>query len=477
MLSQLLSLKHARVLVVGDVMIDSYISGVARRLSPEAPVPVVTPAGRWTMPGGAANVASNIASLGSTVGLICALNSDSNSTGLRATLETNGVEVHLLPSTRPIPVKTRIRTDLQHIVRIDEEDTSAHNLDREVVDLIKTLIDDRRYNVILVSDYEKGLISEDLVRSISAIGQECQIPVLTDPKKSDPAVYRDVSLLKPNVKEALGLLNSDSDITTASELSELADKVRRATRSASVVVTGGSLGCSLADSHGVLHFPPPPLIQVADVSGAGDTFISFVAAGLSVGHALSNAVQLATIAATVSCTAVGTSPVALNDLVKVILGSGTDTAEKFVADQSLDEVAKVLPRPVVFTNGCFDVLHPGHIASLEFARRQGGSLVVACNSDDSVYRLKGEGRPLQSFQERSRTLCALSATTIVCELKDDTPLALIERVRPDVLVKGSDYEGKNVVGQEFVESYGGRVILSPIVSGFSTTSFVNRVSS
>lgn len=471
MIPQILSLGKARVLVLGDIMLDRYISGTVKRMSPEAPVPVVTPSARWSVPGGAANVAMNVSSLGAQVGLICALFDDDASREISNSLQSENIEVFALDAGRPIPVKTRIRTELQHIVRIDDEELEPLHLDDEIFNLVQNLVRDDEYNLLLISDYAKGLLNENLLKRLIQLGRELNIPVITDPKTASPDTYDGIFLLKPNLLEAQMLLGTEFLVSDSTDLITLAKKVRELTKASNVVVTAAALGCVLVNSDESHYFPAHQNIEVRDVSGAGDTFISYLAAGLSTGNSVSSSCDLATLAATLSCSKVGTTPIAPSDLI-IAIGSGlTNTFAKFVAYQQLNEVAALLPRPVVFTNGCFDVLHPGHIESLEFARSQGASLIVACNSDQSVRSLKGKHRPLQAFETRVRILAALTSTTIICELDDLTPLKLIEIVKPDVLVKGSDYTDKEVVGQSFVEEYGGKVVLSPILEGFSTSGF------
>lgn len=471
MISDLLSLRAAKVLVVGDVMVDRYVTGQVNRISPEAPVPVISHESTWSVPGGAANVAMNIAALGSSVGLVCALGDDQASDFLRAELMSRGVSIHTTSARRPVPVKTRIRTDLQQIVRIDEEDSSPLGLDQEVLDLAVELMTGEGYGVLLLSDYSKGLVSSDLTRMLVAAGRRHGFLTIADPKKSDPDTYKDIFLLKPNLTEAQDIAGVRTTINDGHDLSTLARLVRNSTGADNVVVTGGPIGCSLATDVGSVHFPAPSGLHVRDVSGAGDTFVSFAAAGVGSGLPLESVCRLATLASSISCTYVGTSPVRTEDILRDMFETATDSSIKLVADRDVEAISALLPRPLVFTNGCFDVLHPGHVASLEFARSQGASLVVAVNSDESVRLLKGENRPLQAFDVRARVLCALSSTSMVCCLFDETPLSLIERIAPDVLVKGADYRDKEVVGQTFVESRGGRVVLSPILPGHSTTDF------
>jgi len=471
MIPQILSLGQARVLVLGDIMLDRYISGTVQRMSPEAPVPVVTPSARWSVPGGAANVAMNISSLGAKVGLICALFNDEASREISNSLESENIEVYGLDAGRPIPVKTRVRTELQHIVRIDDEQLQPLHLDDEILNLVQTLLGNEDYNLLLISDYAKGLLNEELFKKLIQLGHDLNVPIITDPKSARPDTYEGIFLLKPNLVEAQMLLDNEYLVTNPTELADLARKVQEVTKAKNVVVTAASLGCVLVDSEESYYFPAQQNIEVRDVSGAGDTFISYIAAGISNGNSVTSACELATLAATLSCTKIGTTPIAPGDLI-IAIGSGlTNSSTKFVPHHQLNEVALLLPRPIVFTNGCFDVIHPGHIESLEFARSQGSSLIVACNSDQSVKSLKGEHRPLQTFETRSRILAALSSTTIVCELDELTPIRLIEIVKPDVLVKGSDYVNKEVVGQSFVEEYGGKVVFSPILEGFSTSNF------
>jgi D-beta-D-heptose 7-phosphate kinase/D-beta-D-heptose 1-phosphate adenosyltransferase len=471
MIPQILSLGKARVLVLGDIMLDRYISGTVQRMSPEAPVPVVTPSARWSVPGGAANVAMNVCSLGAKVGLVCALSNDDASREISRGLDLENMQVYGLEAGRPIPVKTRIRTDLQHIVRIDDEQLQPLNLDHEILNLVETLLESDEYNLLLISDYAKGLLNEDLFKKLIQLGRNLAVPVITDPKSARPETYEGIFLLKPNLVEAQMLIGGEYSVSDSQDLDTLARKVLEVTKAENVVVTAASLGCVLVNSEESYYYPAQRNVEVRDVSGAGDTFISYIAAGISNGNSVPSSCELATLAATLSCTKIGTTPITPSDLIIAIGSEITNTSAKFVPHHQLHEVVSLLPRPIVFTNGCFDVIHPGHIESLEFARAQGASLIVACNSDQSVKQLKGEHRPLQTFESRIRILSALTSTTIICQLDDLTPINLIEIVKPDVLVKGSDYLNQEVVGQKYVEEYGGKVVLSPILQGHSTSGF------
>jgi D-beta-D-heptose 7-phosphate kinase/D-beta-D-heptose 1-phosphate adenosyltransferase len=475
MLSQILSLNEARVLVIGDVMIDKYVSGKTQRLSPEAPVPVIRPDARWSVPGGAANVAMNIASLGATVGLICALSNDPASAELSAALTNSGVAIFPIESNRQTPVKTRIRTDLQHIVRIDDEIVTPLDVDDQVLLIAEEQLVSGSFNVLLISDYAKGLLNEVLLKSLILLGNGLSIPVITDPKSTNPSDYENVTMLKPNLHEARALLSDEVQVENGSELIQVAQSVRAVTKAESVVVTAAGLGSALASESHSTYFKAIPDLVVRDVSGAGDTFISYLSAGISSGAEIGEVCQIATLAASLSCRSVGTTPVSTSELAAFLITEFDESGRKVVSREVLKELIEFLPRPIVFTNGCFDVLHPGHIKSLEFAKSQGRTLIVGCNSDLSVTRIKGPNRPLQDFDSRSAVLAALSCTSIICELTEDTPFELIEIVQPDVLVKGADYLDKEVVGRSIVESRGGHVELSPTVSGFSTSEFENRI--
>lgn len=456
-------------------MLDRYISGKVRRVSPEAPVPVLDPDARWSVPGGAANVALNIAGLGAKVGLICALGPDDASRELADQLATNEVSLYPIMTSRSIPVKTRVRTEIQHLIRIDEETSDPLGLNDGLMKILSEVLHSSDYNVLLLSDYSKGLLNDELISEIISFAQSSGCMVVTDPKKSNPSAYLNTFLIKPNLEEAKALTGWSRDIQDVDDLISLSQLVLEKTKAQNVITTGGSLGSVLASPDQTVHFEASHQLPIRDVSGAGDTFISYVSAGLSVGDPIDLCCELATFAASVSCASVGTRSVSVKDVLSAWLESNNRSIHKVISDEEIEAVVAMLPRPIVFTNGCFDVLHPGHIASLEFARNLGASLIVGVNTDESVRQLKGPSRPLQDVNTRMRILGALSSTTAICQFSSDTPLELIQRIVPDVLVKGDEYNLNEVVGREIVESNGGRIVLMERVPGFSTTDFAKSL--
>lgn len=465
-----------RVLVVGDVMLDQYVWGEVERISPEAPVPVVRATLREEKPGGAANVAMNLAGLGACVTLAGFAGADREQTLLETLLTQDGVEPRLIgvPDI-PTTTKMRILSGHQQIMRLDSEAGrrySQANYDallREVSDALPEV------SVVVLSDYAKGVFSEDFCQEIIGGAGKRGIAVLIDPKCRSFARYRGAGTICPNLKE-LAAATTENAADLEGVLSAGQALVREL-RARQIVVTLGEKGMVILRSDSRCYAPAIAR-QVYDVSGAGDTVIAVLAMAMASGIAIESAVELANMAAGVVVGKVGTVPIQREELLG-ILGRQ--------AGRSIDE--KVLPlervlsrvatwrnggQQIVFTNGCFDILHVGHIRLLEEARRKGDRLVVGVNSDDSVRRLKGTSRPIVGQEERARILAALSAVDAVVIFEESTPLRVIQTIRPDVLVKGGDYREENIVGAREVRARGGRVEIIPLVEGVSTTRLIGR---
>jgi D-beta-D-heptose 7-phosphate kinase/D-beta-D-heptose 1-phosphate adenosyltransferase len=477
--SALARVRGARIVVVGDVMLDEYVWGDTARISPDAPVPVVDVRRRSRAPGGAANVAINLAVGGATVTLIGATGADGPAEALGSLLEERGVSRSglIADPSRRTTTKTRVVARGQHIVRLDEEDRvplsdAARHRVREALD---AALGDAR--VVVVSDYAKGVIDRDLVAYAvtAAARRDPPVPVVVDPKSSDFATYHGCFALTPNAKEAEGAsgrpIRSDDDVAAAAAMLHVASGAPF------VLITRGERGMSLSRRGGGVTHVPARAREVFDVTGAGDTVIAFFALGLAGGASPEEAAALANAAAGVAVGKVGTSAVTPQEALLALETGGGSTAKILDARQATDraEHERTLGRRVVFTNGCFDLLHAGHIHLLEQARALGDFLVVAVNSDVSVRRLKGAERPLVGERDRTRLLAALDAVSCVVVFEDDTPLELIRAIRPDVLVKGGDYSPGTIVGAADVGQWGGRVATIPLVAGRSTTALLESI--
>ncbi len=467
---------HPHVLVVGDLMLDKYVWGDVERISPEAPVPILRTGHHGEQPGGAANVAMNLAGLGAHATVVGCGGSDDDQSALEGLLRDAGVEFYIVacPGT-PTTSKLRVLAGHRQLLRIDREArtgccaaTADALLDRVGPALPKA-------SIVVLSDYAKGVLSERVCRTIIAEARRLHVPVVVDPKGGDFTRYRGATAICPNAKE-LAAVSGES----ASDIERLLSAGQVMTAALGLeymLVTLGEKGIAILRPDSRIHAPAAAR-QVYDVSGAGDTVVAVLAAALASQVAIEDAARLANVAAGIVIGKVGTVPIQRSELLGALsqkLQPGS--AEKVLPLELL--MARVAGwrsngLQVVFTNGCFDLLHIGHIALLEQARRMGDRLIVGVNSDASVRRLKGRDRPLVHEQDRTRILAALAAVDAVVAFDENTPLRLIEAIRPDVLVKGGDYCENEVVGAWEVRGWGGRVELVPLVPGCSTTRLIER---
>ncbi len=456
-----------KVACVGDLMLDRYVYGEVTRVSPEAPIPVLKTRRTVSMPGGVGNVARNVAALGGQARLGAVAGRDPAGDELAALIaaEADVADFLARPEGAATTVKTRFVAAGQQLLRQDDETESEPLFDRNDV------FSDA--SVILLSDYDKGVVSDAVIQSALRAG----LPVIVDPKGRDFARYGAVAVIKPNASElaaATGLpVESDGEIETA--LAALLD----ATTAEAIVVTRAGKGMSLARRGGsVTHFPGRAR-EVYDVSGAGDTCLAALGLALAAGALLEEAVQFAILASGVVVGKSGTAVVTPAELIDAEMSQHASLAHAKVTP--LDELAAQVEAwrrqglKVGFTNGCFDILHRGHVAYLAQARGWCDRLVVALNTDASVRRLKGEGRPVNDLDSRAVVIGGLASVDRVTSFDAPTPLALIERLRPDVLIKGADYTREGVVGGDLVESWGGVVRLAEFRDGYSTTRTIERL--
>lgn len=459
----------ARLLVAGDLMLDRYWSGDAQRVSPEAPVPVVRVTGEETRAGGAGNVALNAAALGAGVALVGPVGADREADLLEEHLTSAGVRGHLLRQEAvPTPVKLRVLGRSQQLLRLDfEEDLSASGSE-PLADLYRELLDDA--DLVVLSDYGKGTLGRvtewiDWARSAGR-------PVLVDPKGTDFTRYRGATALTPNGAELAAVVG---DWATEADLAQRGQRLCRDLGLEALVVTRGKAGMTLIrDGAEPVHFPARAR-EVFDVTGAGDTVLATLAAARGCGEPWESAADLANLAAAEVVARLGTAMVGPADLRHRWRDgtAGGALGEEEAVQAAAD--ARARGERLVMTNGCFDLLHAGHVAYLEEAAALGERLLVAVNDDASVRRLKGDGRPVTPLEQRMAVLGGLAAVDWVVAFAEDDPTRLVERIRPDVLVKGGDYRPSQVAGYTAVTEAGGEVRILPYREGCSSTAMVEAI--
>ncbi|TCJ15450.1 D-glycero-beta-D-manno-heptose-7-phosphate kinase [Parasulfuritortus cantonensis] len=468
-----------RALVVGDLILDRYLWGEVERISPEAPVPVVRLGRETVRLGGAGNVAANLAGLGLRVDLYGHVGEDFDGRALATELAAAGIAADgLLRGPRPTISKTRVIGSHQQMIRLDREETGAFPAVEQarLLDAVRAALAADVPDVVILSDYAKGCLPAEVCQAVIAMARGAGVPVLVDPKGSDYRKYRGATGLTPNKREAAEATGVSVRDTEAL-LAGVAGLVRDLGLDF-VALTRGEEGLSLVRAGSQVHLPARAR-QVFDVSGAGDTVIASLAAGLAAGLGLEEAGVLANLAAGIVVGKVGTVPVEAWELAREMERQGGISQADKICDwtraRAQVEAWHRDGRRVVFTNGCFDLLHAGHVGYLEQARKLGDRLVVGLNTDASVSRLKGPARPVIHEADRARVLAALEAVDAVVLFGEETPLDLILALRPDVLVKGDDYREDQVVGAAEVKSWGGSVALIPVLAGRSTTGIIAKL--
>lgn len=461
------------IVVAGDFMLDRYISGDAERISPEAPVPVIKFKEEKLTAGGAGNVAANLAGLGVHVYAAGSVGDDIHG---RAMLELplfKKVDCSALLPLGPTTVKTRVLgSGRQQMLRLDiEENISPLPEAVEQIITVASQALSAGAKLIIISDYGKGCCSPELCRGLISLAHQNNVKVWVDPKKSDWESYRKASLITPNIKElsaAAGyqLPNDDGEITDA------AISLMKRYEIKNILVTRSEKGATLIENGAVTHIPVGA-VEVYDVSGAGDTMIATAAAFAAEGLPLKDVVRLANMASQIVVGKIGTYAISKAELLDAISEKGDTVPAKVMTAEDavrLRGVWRNAGERVIFTNGCFDIIHAGHIDSLTGAKSLGDRLIVGLNSDASVRRLKGDNRPVNDVQARAKVLAAFEAVDAVVIFDEDTPAGLLSRLRPDVIAKGGDYRPAEVAGSE----YAGEVIIIPLTEGFSTTSIIKR---
>ncbi len=439
----------ARILVVGDVMLDRYWHGGTSRISPEAPVAVVKVQNTKDSPGGAGNVALNLAALGAAASLAGLVGDDSAGRELQTSLNAAGVLCDFIRiADKPTITKLRVISRHQQLIRLDFEEQFSGADAEPLGERIRLLLE--KADVLVLSDYKKGALSH--VQALIKLARAAGVPVLVDPKGEDFSIYRGATLLKPNLHEfeaIVGRCHSEE------ELVQKGQQLLRELDLQALLITRGEHGMSLIRQNEPEQHFPARARDVFDVTGAGDTVIAVVAAALGAGAALPESVALANIAAGLVVAKLGTAAISGPELRREVQRDGGSDRGVMTREQLMLAVAdaKAHNEKVVFTNGCFDIIHAGHVGYLKEARKQGDRLIVAINDDASVTRLKGKGRPINSIDRRMAVVSGLESVDWVVSFSEDTPEKLLQDVKPDVLIKGGDYGIGQVVGSDFVHSY------------------------
>lgn len=463
---------RARVLVFGDAILDRYWNGDTSRISPEAPVPVVHVKQTNDRLGGAANVALNIRTLGSDVKLYAIRGADEAGETLLSLLDASGIETDFLTlRSHNTVTKLRVMSMHQQLIRLDFEQQFNHVDKQSLISACSA--DFSRANALILSDYGKGAVGDlqSLIQAAKAAG----VPVLVDPKSADFSIYAGATLVTPNLKEfeaVVGLCPTEHDIV------EKGMALLEKHQFQAMLVTRGAHGMTLLQRDFPPFHLPTKAREVFDVTGAGDTVIGVTAAALAAGTTIAEAIMLANTAAGLVVAKVGTATVTVAELMQALGETNVVTFGAVDEDTLLTAVkqAQAAGEKIVMTNGCFDLLHSGHVMYLEQARQLGDRLIVAVNDDASVKRLKGEKRPINDLKRRMAVLAGLKAVDWVVPFSEDTPQRLIAEVLPDVLVKGGDWQVHQVAGAKEVLAHGGAVKILGFEEGISTTNIINKIS-
>ncbi len=472
-------LPNAKVLCIGDVMLDRFVYGSVTRISPEAPIPIIRVERESAMLGGAGNVARNATALGASVRFLSLVGDDlPGREVMEYVANDKGVEPYIqIERNRPTTIKTRYIAGGQQLLRSDNETTAT--LAAPTISNLSALAAQLAPDVsaIILSDYGKGVLHGDVVAATIAAARKAGKPVIVDPKGTDYSIYRGATVVTPNRAEAQAAtgidIQSDEDAIAA------ATKIITECGIENVLLTRSQDGMTLVTSKGEATHLPTEAREVFDVSGAGDTVVACLASAIAGGASLSDAARIANVAAGIVVGKIGTAVVYPDELISVLHHHDLmiGEAKLMPLDRMVDRVERWRRKgyKVGFTNGCFDLLHPGHLSLLQQARSNCDRLIVGLNSDASVKRLKGEARPVQSEAARAAVLGSLETVSGVVIFGEDTPITVIEALKPDILVKGADYTIDKVVGANIVQGYGGKVVLVNLADGFSTTSTIARI--
>jgi D-beta-D-heptose 7-phosphate kinase/D-beta-D-heptose 1-phosphate adenosyltransferase len=476
----ILKFRQRNVLVIGDLMVDEYLWGNVDRISPEAPVQVVDiEKDEYTL-GGAGNVVKNLVSLKANVYVASVI--DDKEYGSLILRELNKLGVFLgglfKDSNRISSKKTRIISSAnnQQILRVDRETRSpiGKNDEKKIINFVKANID--KFEVIIISDYMKGVLTRKVLKNIIRIARRCYKPTIVDPKGEDYRKYQRSTIITPNKKEAEAA--SKLPIENEDDLRKIGRKLLEEIKTDAILITRGKEGMSLFENEGKIINIPTRAKEVYDIAGAGDTVVSVLGLGIASGLTFKNSAEIANIAAGIVVGKVGTATVTGQEIFEYYNQQSAHFSDKLKEIEELKSIVeqeKAKGKTMVFTNGCFDLLHVGHIKYLREAKLLGDILILGLNSDNSVRRLKGNKRPLVPEKDRAHILSALNCIDYITIFDEDTPLELIMELKPDILVKGKDYKKSEVVGWEVVKSYGGRIELIDLVQDVSTSAMIDKI--
>lgn len=467
-------INKCKVLIYGDFMVDKYIMGNVKRISPEAPVPILEVTKKNSKLGGAGNVVNNILALGASTRVLGCVGDDADGMWILNRLNKRNADTAFMRTDSEVMtiVKTRVVSKNQQYIRLDEEriEDIPDSYEQYVREHIEEILAD--IQVIIISDYGKGAVTKKIAGFLIECANERNIPVVVDPKGKDYSKYKGATVCTPNTNELKVVTGITSE--AEEELTKAGFALRDEISLQYLMLTRSEKGISVFDGDKKKDYPAVEK-DVVDVTGAGDTVVSVVALGLAVGYEIGECSKLANLAASVVCSKFGAATLSMNELLECILYSGEfkniDAEVAVFIAENLREKGK----KVVFTNGCFDLVHAGHISSFNQAKAFGDVLIVAVNSDASVKRIKGEKRPIVSQQNRIAMLCALECVDYVILMEDDNPINLIKAIKPDITVKGKDWEHKHLPEREVVESYGGEVKFIEMEEGLSTTNIISKI--
>ncbi|MEH6496735.1 MAG: D-glycero-beta-D-manno-heptose-7-phosphate kinase [Pseudomonas marincola] len=470
--------EQIHVLCLGDVMLDRFTYGSAGRISPEAPIPVLGITHQQSMLGGAGNVARNLLSLGASATLVAVTGDDPEGREIDHLLQSEAKLTSALVCSgrRPTTVKTRFIADGQQLLRADAEAThplAADTANKVIAQFEQALT---VANVVILSDYAKGVLSDDVLKKAISLANAAGIPVIADPKSANFSRYSGVTLLTPNRKEMVEAAGQPCD--TDKNVEQAARSVLARDNIETLLVTRSEAGMSLISAETEHHIPAQAQ-EVFDVSGAGDSVIACLSLAIGAGAEMRDAAMLANLAGGIVVAKSGTAAVRRDEILAALHNAEVQSVDEKVTGLSrareIVDAWRARGLKVGFTNGCFDLIHPGHISLIGQSKAECDRLIIGLNTDDSIRRLKGPDRPATGETSRAIVLASLEDVDLVVPFAEDTPINLIETLSPDVLVKGADYTVETVVGAEIVQAYGGRVFLAELKDGFSTTSTIQRL--
>ncbi len=464
-----LDFSKSKILIIGDVMLDEYIYGNVNRISPEAPIPVLQMRDQKYTLGGAANVANNVAKLGADAYLFGLVGKDQNAEIFKKIITKEGIKGTFLATNQPTITKTRMIAGNQQLMRLDFEskfeldDNLSNSVKKEFIRLIKEV------DIVIISDYQKGFLSQEIVTFIINKAKEFNKRVLVDPKNSDWNYYANAFIITPNFKEFKEVINKNID-NQDNLIAENAQTLLKKYNLDALLVTRSEKGMSLICDDFVQHVHPEAK-EVYDVSGAGDTVIAVLGTCLAKDYDLKSAMELANVAAGIVVSKFGTVPINLGELRSAVFDVHEQEKVISLADFLLKrEQLKAKGKKLVFTNGCFDILHRGHLTYLQKAKKLGDVLIIGLNSDSSVKKLKGENRPIFNEADRAFALSCLEFVDYITIFSEETPEKILAKIKPDILVKGADYKVEEVKGREFADE----VVLIDFEEGYSTTGILKK---